>query len=113
MTNPEENRKIVWDACVKANPAKVWVEEAFDEYDGTIEIHTDPTAADVLLALQAKYPLKKNRGAFDHDLDPYESEVLTLLSRRKGNGAIDLRATLSSWDEATVAALAALLKPNE
>lgn len=100
----EENRKIVWDACVKANPAKVWVEEAFDEYDATIEIHADPNAADVLLALgETKKGLSLYLG--NYGLSIYYNET--------GDGfVLDLRATLSSWDEASVAALAALLKDS-
>jgi hypothetical protein len=71
------------------------------------------TAADVLLALEAAHP--DRWFAVDSlgetvEIPTGKNHATALITR---HATLDLRATLSSWDEASVAALANLLKKDD
>lgn len=112
----KENLKIVRDAAILANPEIVTNRHArLTKFDGTSEpiVEMRPiTAADVLLALE-----EKNRGHYAIDA---RGELLAWGNYYATGGrwqeigvTLDLHANLSGWSEEAVAALAALLKPND
>lgn len=126
-----ENIKTVREACVRENPTLACnrctcCREKWElrksgvcplcEKGKIAPFTEDPTAADVLLALGEGM----KGAAWSLDLGLRDKGILRVYALPRSDSDeddtiidLDLRATLSSWDEASVAALAALLKNDE
>ena len=102
MPSHQQNLDAVRLACSKTNPLQFYV--AGDAQRGSpVVMEKVVTAADVLLALGERY------GHSDSGWCLTTRGDLHHIFADETPGRLDLRATLSSWDETTVAALANLL----